>query len=246
MREAISDTAEYGDMVIGKKVITSDTRKNMKKILEDIQSGEFAKDWILENRAGRPVYNSIKNKEKNHLIEEVGKKERSIGKTINYAVIYGMSAYHLSQRMDISMNEAQSFIDTYYKEYSGVQRFKEELIRDAERKGYVETYFGRRRYIPELLSRDKNIQNSGIRIAVNAPIQGTASEIVKLAMIKIARQQFPIDMLLQIHDELIFEGETELLEKYSSDIAEIMETIVHFDVEMRIDYNIGKNWLVIH
>jgi ketol-acid reductoisomerase len=78
MREAISDTAEYGDMLIGKKVITSDTRKNMKKILEDIQSGEFAKDWILENRAGRPVYNSIKNKEKNHLIEEVGKKLRKM------------------------------------------------------------------------------------------------------------------------------------------------------------------------
>jgi len=78
MREAISDTAEYGDMLIGKKVITSDTRKNMKKILEDIQSGKFAKDWILENRAGRPVYNSIKNKEKNHLIEEVGKKLRKM------------------------------------------------------------------------------------------------------------------------------------------------------------------------
>ncbi len=179
-------------------------------------------------------------------IEKVGKKERSIGKTINYAVIYGMSAYHLSQRMDISMNEAQAFIDTYYKEYSGVKKFKEELIEEAEKKGYVETYFGRRRYIPELLSRDKNIQNSGIRIAVNAPVQGTASEIVKLAMIKIEGKQFPIDMLLQIHDELIFEGETELLEKYSSRIAEIMETIVNFGVDLKVDYNIGKNWLDIH
>jgi len=78
MRDSVSDTAEYGDMIIGKKVITPETRKNMKKILEDIQSGEFAKDWILENRAGRPMYNSIKNKEKNHLIEEVGKKLRKM------------------------------------------------------------------------------------------------------------------------------------------------------------------------
>ncbi|MCD6579382.1 hypothetical protein J7L48_07880 [bacterium] len=179
-------------------------------------------------------------------IEDVKKEDRRIGKILNFGIIYGMGPYHLSQSMNIGMKEAKNFIEAYYETYAGVKKYQDGLILNALETGYVETLFKRRRYIPELLSKNDRIKKSGIRAAINAPIQGTASELIKLAMIKIYSMDLPLQLIIQIHDELVFEGNNKDIEVYSRTIKEIMENIVELDVKLKVDYKIGKNLLEVH
>ncbi len=180
-------------------------------------------------------------------LDSIGQKERAIGKTINFGIMYGMGPYHLSQTIGISIKEAVDFIDSYYREYVGVKEFQDRLIAEGEKTGHVETFFHRKRYVPELLSSEHNVHASGVRVAINAPIQGTASEIVKLAMIKIAEGMHPeIRMLLQIHDELVFEGPEEVIKQQAPAIAELMESIVDFSVPLKVDHAFGRDLLEIH
>ncbi len=179
-------------------------------------------------------------------LDEVGKRERMIGKTINFGIIYGMGPFHLSDSIGISMNEAKRFIESYYREFKGVKAYQDALISEALKTGYVETLFKRKRYIAELLSPSERMKNAGIRAAVNAPIQGTASEIIKLAMIEIFRQELPVKMLLQIHDELIFEGPAREMPSAAEKIRGIMEGVVRFKVPLKAEYKVGSNWYDIH
>ncbi|MDR2095482.1 MAG: DNA polymerase I [Treponema sp.] len=181
---------------------------------------------------------------------EVRGDQRRIAKTINFGVMYGMSSFRLSNELGIHRSEAQAFIDAYFKTYSGISRFIDELIRKTEKLGYASTILGRRRYIPAINSRNRTEKAAAERVAVNTPIQGSAADIVKIAMVHLDKAltgcRSPAHMLLQVHDELILEcperyaGETAVLVK-----AE-MENAVKLTIPLRVSVETGKRWGDFH
>ncbi|MCR5217938.1 DNA polymerase I [Treponema sp.] len=184
--------------------------------------------------------------------EEVSPEQRRFAKTVNFGVMYGMSAFRLAKELGISRTEAKNFIDQYFNTYSGVKAFIDNTIEDARSKGYVETITGRRRYVNELRNTNKMIQQSGERIAVNSPIQGSAADIVKKAMIdvneELKKQKLPVKMLLQVHDELIFEcpDDEESIKKAITLITDKMEHTFKLNVPLRVSVEYGKNWGCFH
>ncbi|WP_462425912.1 DNA polymerase I [Fusobacterium varium] len=178
--------------------------------------------------------------------EEVSREQRIIAKTINFSIIYGKTAFGLSKELGITQKEATDYINRYFEQYPKVKDFEKSIIAYAEKNGYTETYFGRRRIIEGILSKNKNIKNQAERMAVNSVIQGTAAEILKKVMIeifKVIENKEDISLLLQVHDELIFEIKEEKVEEYRTTIENIMRNSVKFDdVVLDINTNIGKNW----
>lgn len=178
--------------------------------------------------------------------EEVSREQRIIAKTINFSIIYGKTAFGLSKELGITQKEATDYINRYFEQYPKVKDFEKSIIAYAEKNGYTETHFGRRRIIEGILSKNKNIKNQAERMAVNSVIQGTAAEILKKVMIeifKVIENKEDISLLLQVHDELIFEIKEEKVEEYRTTIENIMRNSVKFDdVVLDINTNIGKNW----
>lgn len=176
-----------------------------------------------------------------------GEQIRRIAKTINFGIIYGISPYGLSQQLGIPASEAKFFIDSYFEKFKGVKKYIEETIKKVEKNGYVETLFGRRRYIPEIKSMNKNLQEFAKRAAINMPIQGTSADIIKLAMVKIydnfKKNGMRSKMVLQIHDELVFEVKEGEEEKVCKIVKEIMESCVKLDVPVKVDVKKGRNYL---
>ncbi|MBQ0038797.1 MAG: DNA polymerase I [Treponema sp.] len=184
--------------------------------------------------------------------EDVSPDQRRFAKTVNFGVMYGMSAFRLANELDISRTEAKGFIDQYFATYCDVKKFLDETKENAKAKGYVETITNRRRYIPEIKSSNKVVQQSAERIAINTPIQGSAADIVKTAMIniwnKIRETGSPLKMLLQVHDELIFEcpdDESEI-KKAIDLIQNEMENAFKLNVPLRVSIEYGKNWGEFH
>jgi DNA polymerase-1 len=182
--------------------------------------------------------------------EEVKPDQRRIAKTINFGVMYGMSAFRLSNELGISRTEAASFIDAYFKTYSGIRRFIDSLIKKTEETGYASTIFGRRRYIQAINSRNKTEKNAADRVAVNTPSQGSAADIVKNAMIKLDRalveRQSPARLLLQVHDELILECPREDAPAAAKLVREVMENAVTLKIPLRVSVETGKRWGDFH
>ena len=186
--------------------------------------------------------------------QDVSPEQRRAAKTVNFGVMYGMSAFGLAKDLGISRTQAKDFIEQYFKTYSGVKDFISQTIRKAQENGYVETFLGRRRYVPEINSSNKLVQNSAQRICINTPIQGSAADIVKKAMIDIFNAILEGDlngklkMLLQVHDELIFEcdDDKEILEKAVKLIREKMENAVKLNVPLRVSIESGKSWGEFH
>ena len=184
--------------------------------------------------------------------EEVTADMRRLAKTINFGVIYGMSAFRLSNELGISRTQAQEFITSYFTEYASIQRFISETIQEAHEKCRVSTIFGRSRFIPTINNANKNDQAAAERIAVNTPIQGSAADIVKMAMLKVntALRTNPTGakMLLQVHDELIFEcpDNQEAIDNTLKLIIENMENAVKLSIPLRVSIEYGKNWGEFH
>lgn len=178
--------------------------------------------------------------------EKVTPEMRRIAKTVNFGIIYGMTAFGLSETLGIPREEAQVFIDQFFMRHPAIKEFSASLIKKAEEKGYAETLFGRKRPIPELKSRQGTTRALGERLAINSPIQGTASDIIKLAMIKIWKLLkaggFRTRMLLQIHDELLFEVPEEELSELKERIRKEMESVVELEVPLSVNISTGKNW----
>lgn len=179
--------------------------------------------------------------------EEVSREQRIIAKTINFSIIYGKTAFGLSKELGISQKEATEYINRYFEQYPKVREFEKKIVEYAEKYGYTETFFGRRRIIDGISSKNKNIKNQAERMAVNSVIQGTAAEILKKVMIELYKvlkgKEEEINLLLQVHDELIFEIKEEKVEEYREIIENIMRNSVKFDdVVLDINTNIGKNW----
>jgi DNA polymerase-1 len=179
--------------------------------------------------------------------EEVTKEMRGRAKTVNFAVIYGIGPFSLAQRLGITNAEAKEFIDRYFERFPGVRRYLDEQIEIARERGYVETLTGRRRYIPEIGSKNFNIRSFGERAATNAPIQGTAADLIKIAMIDIDRELRTTDsgarMLLQVHDELLFETPRGEAEATLAMLREKMEGAAELRVPLRVETGTGENWL---
>jgi len=182
--------------------------------------------------------------------EEVTKEMRRSAKTVNFGIVYGISAYGLSQQLGIEPAEAGRYIDTYFARHSGVKEYIDSLINDATGKGYVTTLFGRKRAIPELRSTNRNIRQLGERLATNSPIQGTAADIIKISMLNIRdrleREKLNTRMLLQVHDELLFEVPENEKDPVQALVREEMEGVVTLDIPLKVDIGIGRNWAEAH
>jgi len=179
-------------------------------------------------------------------VDKVSRKQRSAAKTVNYAVIYGMGSQALATQLDISREEADKFIEDYFEQLPGVQQYMDQIVRQAYEDGYVQTICGRRRPVPELNSNNRGVQAYGERAAANAPIQGSAADIIKIAMADIAPrlQQVSTDarMLLQVHDELVFEVPEQDMSNVSKLTRQIMEDAWELSVPLSVDLKAGRNW----
>ena len=182
--------------------------------------------------------------------EEVTPDQRRIAKTANFGIMYGISAFGLSQRLHNSVKESKKIIDDYFAAFPSIRTFIDDTLTMARENGYVETIFGRRRYIPDINSRNATVRGLAERNAVNAPIQGTSADIIKMAMVsldkRIREEGLKSKMVLQIHDELLFDALPEEIPVLSSIVKEEMESVVTLSVPLTVECNHGKNWLEAH
>ncbi|KAA6448637.1 DNA polymerase I [Bacillus swezeyi] len=178
--------------------------------------------------------------------EEVTPAMRRQAKAVNFGIVYGISDYGLSQNLGITRKEAAAFIERYFNSFQGVKEYMEETIQEAKQKGYVTTLLSRRRYIPELTSRNFNLRSFAERTAMNTPIQGSAADIIKKAMLQMAEklkeQDLQAKLLLQVHDELIFEAPEEEIKALEKLVPEVMENALELDVPLKVDCSSGHSW----
>ncbi len=178
--------------------------------------------------------------------EEVTALQRRHAKAVNFGIVYGISEFSLSEDIGVSRWEAKEYIENYLNNYSGVRNYMKQVVVDAREKGYTQTMYGRRRYIPELTASNFNIRQGAERVALNTPIQGTAADIIKLAMIRVdqaLRQKYPqAKLLLQVHDELIVECPEEIAEDVAALISHEMEHVAQLNVPLIAEAKIGKSW----
>ncbi|MBK7143620.1 MAG: hypothetical protein IPH75_16295 [bacterium] len=178
-------------------------------------------------------------------LNEVTSTQRRIAKTTNFAIIYGVTAFGLSQQTDLTPQESQKFIDKYFEQYPGIREYIDDTIAYARKTGYVTTLYNRRRYLPEINDSNRNIRQFAERTAINTPIQGTAADIIKVAMLKIhkALAGKKSKMILQVHDELVFDVHDSELEKVQKIVIDGMQNAAELKVPLIADVGIADNWL---
>lgn len=178
--------------------------------------------------------------------EEVTPAMRRQAKAVNFGIVYGISDYGLSQNLGITRKEAAAFIERYFHSFQGVKEYMEETVQEAKQRGYVTTLLSRRRYIPELTSRNFNLRSFAERTAMNTPIQGSAADIIKKAMIdmadKLKEKNLQAKLLLQVHDELIFEAPEDEIKVLEKLVPEVMEHALELDVPLKVDCASGPSW----
>ncbi|MGQ9733570.1 MAG: DNA polymerase I [Candidatus Bipolaricaulia bacterium] len=227
----------------GRKLLAADYSQIELRLLAHLSGDEnliraFREEEDLHTRTAAELFDLPK--------ERVTKAQREIAKRVNYATIYGVSAFRLSKELGIPQKEAQLYLDKYFERYPRVKEFIEEKIKEAEEKGFARTILNRRRYLPHITSRDHNLRSYDQRNAINTPIQGSAADLMKLAMLrvyeKIKSGELKADMLLQIHDELLFELDAAEVERAAPLIKETMEHVMELRVPLKVDIKVGKNW----
>ena len=225
-------------------IYSSDYSQIELRVLAHISNDEHLKAAFLE---GQDIHASTAMRvfgiEK---AEDVTPNMRRQAKAVNFGIVYGISDYGLSQNLGISRKAAQQYIDTYFEKYPGVKEYMERIVREAKDQGYVETLYHRRRYLPDINSRNYNIRSFAERTAINTPIQGSAADILKIAMIELDKRLketgLQATMLLQVHDELVFEVPEKELESLDKLVKEVMEQAVSLHVPLITDSSWGKTW----
>ena len=211
-------------------------------------SGE--ENMILAFKNNEDIHKSTAAKVFNVPLEEVTKEQRSNAKTVNFGIIYGVSAFGLSNQTSLSRKESADLIDAYYKTYPKLKSYMQDQVDFARENGYVQTVLGRRRYLKDINSANMMVKSGAERNAVNAPIQGSAADIIKIAMIniykKLSSENWKSKMLLQVHDELVFDVHNSELEKIQPMIKYEMENAFKMDVPLDVELGMGKNWLEAH
>ena len=180
-------------------------------------------------------------------VDSVSKQLRSRAKAVNFGIVYGISEFGLSEQTGINRREAKDFMEQYLEHYSGIKNYMDDIVNEAKSKGYIDTAFGRRRYIPELKSNNYMVRKFGERVAMNTPVQGTAADIMKIAMINVYRklkeEKMEAKIVLQIHDELLIEAPISEKEKVKKILVEQMENAAKLKVPLKVEAEEGKNWL---
>jgi DNA polymerase-1 len=208
------------------------------------------KSMIADFLSGNDIHAATAAKIFGVEINDVTREMRSRAKTANFGIIYGISSYGLSERLTIGRKEAKDLIDGYFNSYPGVKVYMDESIKKARDLGYVTTMFGRKRYLPDIHSRNQVVRGNAERNAINAPIQGSAADIIKIAMVRIYErmksENYQSKMILQVHDELIFEVEISEFEKLKEMVIYEMSNAVKLDVPLKVDWGTGNNWFEAH
>lgn len=225
-------------------IYSSDYSQIELRVLAHISNDEHLKAAFLE---GQDIHASTAMRvfgiEK---AEDVTPNMRRQAKAVNFGIVYGISDYGLSQNLGITRKAAQQYIDTYFEKYPGVKEYMERIVREAKEHGFVETLYHRRRYLPDINSRNYNIRSFAERTAINTPIQGSAADILKIAMIELDKrlkeEKLSATMLLQVHDELVFEVPETELERLDKLVSEVMEHAVSLHVPLITDSSWGKTW----
>ncbi|WP_035759009.1 DNA polymerase I [Flavobacterium tegetincola] len=211
-------------------------------------SGE--ENMIASFKNGEDIHKSTASKVFNVPLEEVTREQRSHAKTVNFGIIYGVSAFGLSNQTNLSRAESKELIDAYYESYPRLKAYMNEQVETARELGYVQTVLGRRRYLKDINSQNAMVRGGAERNAVNAPIQGSAADIIKIAMInihkKLTEENWKSKMLLQVHDELVFDVHNSELEKIQPMIKHEMENAFVLSVPLEVEMGSGKNWLEAH
>lgn len=207
-------------------------------------------EMVAAFKNGEDIHASTAAKVFNVALEEVTREQRSHAKTVNFGIVYGVSAFGLSNQTSLSRSESKDLIDAYYKTYPRLKQYINEQVEIAREQGYVQTISGRRRYLKDINSQNQVVRGGAERNAVNAPIQGSAADIIKIAMINIQKrlinENWKSKMLLQVHDELVFDVHNSELERIKPMIKEEMESAFVLDVPLEVDMGEGKNWLEAH
>jgi DNA polymerase-1 len=202
----------------------------------------FSSDQDVHKATAADVFNTT--------LEKVSQEQRRSAKAINFGLIYGMSAFGLANQLNVSRSDAQRYVNRYFEKYPGVRKYMDETQALADEKGYVETLFGRRLYLPDIHAGNAMIRKAAQRTAINAPMQGSAADIIKRAMIDIAHWlalgELNARMLLQVHDELVFETTEEDLELLAEGVKFRMITAASLDVPLVVDVGVGDNWDQAH
>jgi DNA polymerase I len=224
-------------------IFASDYSQIELRVLAHISSDEkliqaFKDDMDIHTRTAMEVFHVT--------ADEVTSDMRRHAKAVNFGIVYGISDYGLSQSLRITRKEAAQFIERYFESYPGVKDYMEDIVKDAKMKGFVETLMHRRRYLPEITSRNFNLRSFAERTAMNTPIQGSAADIIKKAMVDMAHrlkeEGLKTRMLLQVHDELIFEAPPEEIEQLKVIVPDVMENATQLKVPLKVDYSYGSTW----
>lgn len=213
------------------------------RVLASISKDEKMIDAFKE---GKDIHTTTAANVYNVDSSDVTSTMRSNAKAVNFGIVYGISDYGLSQQLGITRKEAKAFIDTYLDTFVNVKEYMKYIVQDAKRDGYVSTLLGRRRYVPDINSRNFNARSFSERIAMNSPIQGTAADIIKLAMVNYyesdQKDKFNAELLLQIHDELVFDIQKREVDDFIVFIKDIMEHALEMEVPLKAEYEYGPNW----
>ncbi|MFC1651987.1 DNA polymerase, partial [Patescibacteria group bacterium] len=204
------------------------------------------KEMLKNFQDGNDIHTATAVKIFNVTEDEITKDMRRQAKVVNFGILYGVSAFGLAQGTDVNRHKAQELIENYFKAFPQIKDYIDSIKKLAQKQGYVETIFGRRRYLPNIDSGIPTLKNASFRTAINMPIQGTAADIIKLAMIELFYQfkkhKFKSKLLLQVHDELLLEVPKAELEKVSKLVKDVMENVVTACVKFEVDLKVGKNW----
>ena len=231
----------------GKKIISADYSQIELRLIAEL-SGEDNMIKAFQN--GEDIHASTASKLFKIPLDQVDKTQRSQAKTVNFGIIYGQGAFALAEQTGLSRTEAKQMIDSYYENYPKLKIFMTEQVEKARKNGFVETILGRKRHLKDINSNNFVVRGHAERNAVNAPIQGSAADIIKVAMIDIDKALseggFKTKMLLQVHDELLFEVPEEEIETIKALIKEKMESAVKTKVPLIVEVGVGNNWLEAH
>ena len=226
----------------GTSLVTADYSQIELRILAHFSGDDV---FVRAFREGKDVHRETAAVICDVPVDEVTGGMRDRAKTVNFATLYGQGPFSLARQLGISMDEAKRFIAQYFERFAGVRRFLDEQVAQAKRLGYVETLMGRRRFVPELRARAWNVRQFGERVAQNTPIQGTAADLIKVAMIRLGGvlgDASGVRMLLQVHDELVFDVEEGRVEEVTGTVVEVMESAVELNVPLRVDTGAGRTW----
>lgn len=232
----------------GRKILAADYSQIELRIMAHLSQDD---GLLTAFAAGKDIHRATAAEVFATDFDEVTTEQRRRAKAVNFGLIYGMSAFGLARQLDIPRHEAQTYIDTYFARYPGVLRYMEETRAGAADLGYVSTLFGRRLYLPEIRDRNAMRRQGAERAAINAPMQGTAADIIKKAMINIAQwikteTQGEITMIMQVHDELVFEVDADKADELKKTICSLMAQAANLDVELLAEAGIGDNWDEAH